>query len=158
MKYFQDDSVSPTLVKLEDGSIIVTEFKDSYIHRFDKNGKLMWIDSVGENGNIYSLAYQNNYLWCVYPNSNELKKFSLDSFREEHQSGSLTNGIFNYPEFAIVYGEMLYVCDMGNCRICDIDLDSYEVSEYLKFNEPTWEYFRIYGKEVVRLESGIYIL
>jgi hypothetical protein len=62
------------------------------------------------------------------------------------------------PEDAIVYDDKLYVCDMGNRRICIVDLNTNEVKEYLKFGEPTWEYFQINGKEIIRLQSGIYIL
>ncbi|MBU3182339.1 hypothetical protein [Clostridium psychrophilum] len=66
--------------------------------------------------------------------------------------------MFNSPEFAIAYGDRLYVCDMGNLRICIVDLNTNEVKNYLKFNEHTWEYYQIDGKEIVRLDSEIYIL
>ncbi|GAA0716417.1 hypothetical protein GCM10008905_00830 [Clostridium malenominatum] len=159
LKYFKNDVVGPSSVKLEDGSIIVTEYIDSYIHKFDRNGNLVWInESTGDYNNIYSIAYQKDFLWCVYPTVNMIKKFSLNTFREEKSIGEIINGPFNFPEFAIAYGDSLYVCDMGNCRICIIDLNTNEVTEYLKFNEPTWEYYQINGKEIVRLQSGIYIL
>ena len=159
LEYFADDAVVTSSIKLEDGSNIVTEYKDSNIHKFNGTGNLVWVnESMSEYGSIYSLAYQKDFLWCVYPTLNMMKKFSLNTFKEEIVIGELVNGPFNYPEFAITYGDRLYVCDMGNCRICIIDLNTYEVSEYLKFNEPTWEYFQIDGKEIVRLESGIYIL
>ena len=87
-----------------------------------------------------------------------IKKFSLNTFKEEISIGQLEKGPFELPEFTIVYEDKLYVCDMGNYRICIIDLKTNEVREYLRFNEPTWEYFQIDGKEIVRLESGIYIL
>lgn len=158
LNYFEDDELSPSTTSVDGGSIIVTEFKDSHIHKFDGSGNLVWIDvSMGQYNNIYSLAYQKDFLWCVYPTSNMIKKFSLNSFKEELSIDEFLDETFNFPEFAIAYGDRLYVCDMGNCRICIIDLNTNEVSEYLKFNEPTWEYFQIDGKEIVRLESGIYI-
>jgi hypothetical protein len=39
-----------------------------------------------------------------------------------------------------------------------VNIQTKEWSEYLKFNEPTWEYRQFNSKEIVRLESGIYIL
>ncbi|KOA19712.1 hypothetical protein CLHOM_18010 [Clostridium homopropionicum DSM 5847] len=113
---------------------------------------------MGKYDSIYSIAYDKDFLWCVYPVSNMIKKFSLNNFGEEISIGERINGIFNYPVSAIVYDNKLYVCDMGNYRICTVDLAINEVKEYLKFNEPTWKYFKINGKEIVRLQSGIYIL
>ena len=157
--YFEDDAVIPSSIKMEDGSIIVTEYKNSAIHKFDGNGNLVWVsDSMCKYDIIYGLAYQRDFLWCVYPSSNMIKKFSLNTFKEEITIGEIVNGPLNYPESAIVYGDRLYVCDMQNYRICIIDLNTNELSEYLKFNEPTWEYFQIGGKEIVRLDSGLYIL
>lgn len=135
LKHFEDNAVVPSSIKLEDGSTIVTEYKDSYIHKFDKIGNLVWVnDSMGEYNNIYGLAYQKGYLWCLYPNSNVIKKFSLDTFEEVTSIGGIIDGIFNLPENAVVYNDKLYVCDMGNHRICTIDLNTNKVKEYLKFN------------------------
>lgn len=76
LKHFEDDAVVPSSIKLEDGSTIVTEYKDSYIHKFDKIGNLVWVnDSIGQYNNIYGLAYQKGYLWCLYPASNVIKNF-----------------------------------------------------------------------------------
>ncbi|WP_207640903.1 hypothetical protein [Clostridium lundense] len=159
LEYFKDDSVGPSCVSLEDSSIIVTEYMNSYIHKFDENGNLVWInESMGNYESIYSLAYEKDFLWCVYPTLSTIKKFSLNTFQEEVSIGKIVDGVFNYPEFAIVYDDNLYVCDMGNYRICIVDLNTNEVREYLKFHEPTWEYFQIDGKEIVRLQSGIYVL
>lgn len=159
LKYFDNNVALRSYATMEDGSIVVTEFKDSYIYKFDKNGNLIWVnDSMGKYDSIYSIAYHKDFLWCVYPVSSMIKKFSLNNFEEEISIGERTNGIFNYPESAIVYNGKLYVCDMGNYRICTVDLATNKVEEYLKFNEPTWEYFKINGKEIVRLQSGIYIL
>lgn len=159
LKFFDNIPTLPSYVIMEDNSIITAEFKDSYIYKFDKNGNLLWINnSMGEYDSIYSIAYNNGFLWCVYPVSNIIKKFSLNTFQEVLSIGERQNGIFSYPEFAIVYDDILYVCEMGNYRICTVDLAQNEVKEYLKFDEPIWEYFRINGKEIVRLQSGIYIL
>lgn len=159
LKYFEDNAVVPSFIRLDDGTIIATEFKSSYIHRFDENGNLLWVnDTIGEYDSIYSLAYQKGYLWCVYSAANVIKKFSLDTFMEIVSIGERIDGVFSLPEDAIVYDDKLYVCDMSNRRICIVDLNTNEVKEYLKFGEPTWEYFQINGKEIVRLQSGIYIL
>lgn len=159
LKYFENDAVVPSSIMCGDGTVIVTEFKGSYIHMFDRNDNLIWInESMGSYNNIYSLAYEVGFLWCVYPTSNMIKKFSLNTFKEEVSIGGVIDKIFNLPEFAIAYDDKLYVCDMGNDRICIVDLGTNEIKEYLKFNEPTWEYFQINGQEIVRLKSGIYIL
>lgn len=159
LRYFDNKAALQSYTTTEDGSIIATEFKDSYIHKFDKDGNLLWInDSMGEYDSIYSVAYQKDFLWCVYPVSSTIKKFSLNTFEEVLSIGERENGIFSYPESAIVYDDKVYVCDMGNYRICTVDLHTNEIKEYLKFNEPTWEYFKVNGKEIIRLQSGIYIL
>lgn len=48
--------------------------------------------------------------------------------------------------------------DERNNRICIIDLKTYEIKEYFKFNDSTWKCFQIYGKKIVKLQSEIYIL
>ena len=42
----------------------------------------------------------------------------------------------------------VYVCDMGNKRICKINIETNEQTEYLKFEEPTWEYNLFRNKEI----------
>ncbi|MFT8349138.1 hypothetical protein [Clostridium saccharoperbutylacetonicum] len=62
LKYFENDAVVPSSIMCGDGTVIVTEFKDSYIHMFDRNDNLIWInESMGSYNNIYSLAYERKF-------------------------------------------------------------------------------------------------
>jgi len=47
---------------------------------------------------------------------------------------------------------------MNNNRILRIKIQTKEWIEYLKFNEETWEYRQFKGNEIVRLQSGIYLV
>ena len=144
---------------LPDGSVLVSFYQDSVIHKYDLQGELLWKnEDAGKWDTIYDIAVEDNFVWCAYPTSNTIKRFSLDTFREDVSLGGWEEKIFNYPETINVYSDSLFVCDMGSKRIIKVKLSSHKIEEHMHFNEPVWEYVQLKDKEIVRLDSGIYLL
>lgn len=65
------------------------------------------------------------------------------------------NGL-SFPEDVEIYKNQLYISEMGNHQILQVDLENYTQKVYRKFNEPTWAFFKNEFAEIVSLESGIY--
>jgi len=149
-----------------DGSLYLCYFVESKIYKFDKKGLLIRIyETMGCYDTIYDIVVENNSIWCAYPTSHTIKRFSLETEElevvvSEGSIGDYNGTIFCYPETIIQYGNNLYVADMGNKRVCKVNLDNYEVEEYLKFDSPVFGYERTKDMEFVWLNSStdIYII
>lgn len=143
-----------------DGSLYLCFFRESKIYKFGKNGSLIRIyKTMGCYDTIYDIVVENNSIWCAYPTSHTIKRFSLETEElevvvSEGSIGDDNGTIFCYPESIVKYKNNLYVADMGNKRVCKINLDSYEVQEYLKFDLPIFGYERTKDMEFVWLNSS----
>lgn len=149
--------------KLYDGSLITHFYQDSLVYKFDKHGNILWeTDCLGFD-TIYGISIQGKSIWCAYPTNHTIKRYSLDTFTEEVTIGdrepySFKAEIFDHPEDVFVHGNAIYVSDMGNRRVCKIDLTTYEIQDYLSVDEPVWSFWVMNNEEFVQLDSGIYRL
>lgn len=152
-------------IHLENGEYLTCIFDESIIYHHDIDGNKIKRYSIGQfnNGfdNIYSITLdRNGKLWIVQPTSHFIGQFSLDTEEELFRiGGDFENpDTFDHPEQIRAFGDYVFVCDMGNKRICQINIDSKEMTVYRKFDEPTWEYGQFKSKEIVKLHSGLYEL
>jgi len=153
MNYFQDN-ITDSCRSL-DGSVYVSYYQQSDIHKFDSNGNLEFIhQDIFDT--VYGFAVSEDLIWVVYPTRNTIKCYNLKTYKELYSIGDIEGTLFNLPESIYFYDELLYVCDMGNQRICTIDPESKVISSYKEFREPVWEYIRSNNYEIVRLKSGIF--
>lgn len=158
-------SVYTNCIKLSDGQFITCHFEASIIYLHDQNGKKIKEFNIGrlDNGfdTIYSIALDNNKrLWLTQPTSHYVGQFSLETEEELFSIGGDLEIAepFDHPEEVIIYDGFVYICDMGNNRICRMDIANKEIMEYMKFEEPTWEYRQFKGQEIVHLQSGLYVV
>lgn len=152
----------------KDGSVFVCSYRkvpfDSKVYQFDKNGVLSsQYDEMGKIDSIYDIQVEGTSIWCVYPTSHTIKRFSLVNGREEitiseGNPGLDRGSIFCFPESISIQENIMYVSDMGNKRICAVDLDTYVTSTYREFVQPVFGYFRASDAECALLNSGLYIL
>ncbi len=105
---------------------------------------------------VYGFAVYEDLIWVAYPTRNTIKCYNLKTYKELYSIGDIGGTLFNLPESIYFYDELLYVCDMGNQRICTIDPKSKVIGSYKVFREPVWEYIRSNNYEIVRLKSGIF--
>ncbi len=152
-------------IKLSDGKFITCHFETSILYLHDQDGKKIKEFNIGQFNNgfdtIYSIALdENKLLWLTQPSSHYIGKFSLETQEELFSIGGDFEiaETFDHPEEVIIYDGFAYICDMGNNRICRINTDDNELTEYMQFEEPTWEYRQFKGKEIVHLLSGLYVL
>ena len=149
---------------LEDGSVITHFFQNSWFYKFNNEGKMVWkTEKIGNFDTVYAIAIERNSIWCAFPTNHTIKRYSLETFEEEVSIGdeepwSFKAEVFDHPEDVYINRDTLYVSDMGNKRVCKVDLKTYEVTEYLKFNEHVWGYMVCGGRELVFLDSGVYVL
>ncbi|MEP6951649.1 MAG: hypothetical protein ABI863_20320 [Ginsengibacter sp.] len=152
-------------IRLDNGEYLTCLFSETKIFKHDRKGNKIKELSIGKYTTgfdiIYSIALdKNGKLWIAQPMSHYVGQFDLEDERELFRiGGDFENpGIFDHPEQVRAIDDFIFVCDMGNKRVCKINIETNEVSEYLKFEEHTWEYNRFKNKEIVKLTSGIYEL
>lgn len=154
------DSISESF-RYSDGSVLALYFGDSILHKFDSRGELLWKEPlVGEFDLVYGIAVQGDSIWCAYPVGNTVKQFSFSPQVQEIFSlgERCDESILSYPESVAIFEDTLYICEMGNNRISCLDLKTYKHYVYQAFDECAWEYAQVQGREIVRLQSGIYLL
>ena len=79
------------------------------------------------------------------------KKFSM-------RIGSKDSTSFNNPVSISKYDNELFICNKGSNKVRTINLKDYSVNDFRIFDEPVYKYLRSCGKEIVVLESGVYVL
>ena len=72
--------------------------------------------------------------------------------------GSKDSTSFNNPVSISKYGNELFICNKGSNKVRTINLNDYSVNDFRIFDEPVYKYLRSCGKEIVLLESGVYVL
>ncbi len=159
------DSAYTECIHLDNGEYLTCIFDESIIFHHDIDGNKIKKYNIGQfnNGfdNIYGITLdRNGKLWIVQPTSHYIGQFSLDTEEELFRiGGDFENpDTFDHPEQVRAFGDFVFVCDMGNNRICQINIDTKELTEYKKFDEQAWEYGQFKTKEIVKLNSGLYEL
>jgi len=62
----------------------------------------------------------------------------------------------SFPESICIFKDNLYISEMGNRKITKVSLENKEMSDYLNFEEPVWNFLKNNLLEIVYLDSGIY--
>lgn len=162
MVYFQEWSSSRSIS--QDGSIYVCYYQDSIIYKFDSEGSLVRkYEEMGQVNTIYDIVVYGDSIWCAYPTSHTVKKFSLgdgslEASISEGDIGMDSGTIFSYPESLTLQGNILYVSDTGNRRVCRVDLDTLVVDTHLKVDGAVYHYERLGDEEFVLVNSELYLI
>ena len=108
------------------------ELYEPMVARFgDRSTSRCW----DQDGSLYVCYYQESVIY----------KFD--------RSGSLLR---KYEEMGQV--DTLYVSDMGNEKVCRINLDTLEVETYLELDGPVFHYERIGDEEFVRVNNELFLV
>jgi streptogramin lyase len=144
---------------------LTCHFESSVIYRHNSEGKKVHHYDIAPISTgfdtIYSITIdKHDHLWLAQPSSHYIGQYDLKTELELFSLGGDYDNptIFNHPEQVRAYGDYVYISDMGNHRICKIDVYTKQLEEYLKFEEPAWEYAQFKGVEFVRLQSGLYVV
>lgn len=66
--------------------------------------------------------------------------------------------VLNFPEGISIYGNFIYIVEMGNNKISKLNMENKKLSDYFKSDEPVWSFQKNEFSEIVLLDSGIYEL
>ena len=72
--------------------------------------------------------------------------------------GSSQSTSFQNPVSISKYDNELFICNAESKKVRTINLKDYSVNDFRIFDEPVYKYLRSCGKEIVVLESGVYVL
>ena len=148
----------------QDGSLYVCYYQESVIYKFDGTGSLLSkYEEMGQIDTVYDIAVYGNSIWCAYPTSHTVKRFSLEDGSLEvsvsdGEIGMDRGSLFCYPESLRLLGNTLYVSDMGNNRVCRINLDNLGVETYLELDGPVFQYERVGDEEFVLVGDELYLV
>ncbi len=126
---------------------------------FSPDGEMMWSSDLNYQGcEITGVAADGRQFWSVVPSKNCIVSYSLSHKKFSMRIGSPESTSFQNPVSIVKYDNELYVCNTLSRKIRTINLNDYSVSDFRIFDEPVYKYLRSCGKEIVVLESGVYVL
>lgn len=126
---------------------------------FDDKGKLYWTGDLQYKGYpVSGVVSDGKYLWCVVPENNCIIRYSPTTEKIVLRIGGDSSTAFLNPVSLSLYDNKLYVCNYESCKIRTVNLKDFTVADYKTFDEPVYRYIKANDREVVELESGVYIL
>ena len=124
---------------------------------FSQDGNMLWSSDLRyHESEIAGVVCDGRYIWSVVPEQNCVVNYSLSHKKFSMRIGSLMSDSFQKP--VSKYNDELYVCNEKSQKVRVINLKDYSVKDFRSFDEPVYKYLRSCGREIVWLESGIYIL
>ena len=126
---------------------------------FDDRATLVWTgDLQYKEDLVQSLAVDGNNIWCCVPNQNSIIEYSIINKKVNMRIGGDNSTAFSNPVAIVRYDDELFVTNKDSCKVRIVSLKDYSVRDFRLFDEPVYRYIQTCGKEVVLLESGIYVL
>ncbi len=126
---------------------------------FDYEGKNTWVgDLLYHDCPVQDVAADGNQIWCTIPDQNAIISYSIAHKKFYMRIGGENSTAFSIPTSIIKYCDELFVCNAGSYKIRTVNLKDYSVRDFRTFDEPVRRYLRSCGKEIVQLDSGVYIL
>lgn len=134
-------------------------YSSGEIGLFDEKGKLYWTGDLQYKGcPISGVVSDGKYLWCVVPENNCIIRYSPTTEKIVLRIGGDSSTAFLNPISISLYDNKLYICNYESCKIRTVSLKDFTVADYKAFDEPVYRYIKANDREVVELESGVYIL
>ncbi len=126
---------------------------------FSPDGEMIWSSDLFYQGcEINGLAVDDTQIWSVVPDRNCVVSYSIPYKKFTMRIGSAESSSFQKPVSISKFDNELYICNLDSHKVRKISLKDYSVCDYRIFDEPVYKYLRSCGKEIVVLESGVYVL
>ncbi len=126
---------------------------------FSPSGDMVWSSDLNYQGSeINSVAADGRQFWSVVPDKNCVVSYSISHKKFSMRIGSPDSTSFQHPVSITKYDNELFVCNTESRKVRTINLNDFSVNDFRIFDEPVYKYLRSCGKEIVVLESGVYIL
>lgn len=147
---------------LPDSGSLRSSLPDSVVRHFSSSGQLLreFPTSIESTMCIESLTLdEQGHLWTTEPAFHHVAQYELAGAQKMYElGGSWEPGELSYPQEVICYGPDVFISDMGNKRLLQLNTRTKALSTYRTFTQFVWEYRRLRGQEVVRLQDGLYVL
>lgn len=147
-------------VTLDNGNLfIVSEKGDAKMVGTD--GLIHWEGAIRyKDCGPTAIAHFGHTLWASFAEKNALIRFNLRTMREELRIGGSIDSSFSYPEGIWIndHSGKLIICNSKARNLLEVDVKTYTVEEKAVFDEPVHKYLCIDGRELVILDSGLYLL
>ncbi len=126
---------------------------------FNDKGELYWTgDLQYKECAVSGVASEGKYIWCVVPDNNSIIRYSPSTEKIVLRIGGDSSTAFLNPVAISIYENTLYICNYKSCKIRTVNLNDYTVADYKTFDEPVYRYIKTNDRELVELESGVYML
>ncbi len=126
---------------------------------FDHTGTLQWTgDLQYHDSSLRSCAPDGTDIWCAVPDQNAIVRYSTKLERVDFRIGGINTTALGRPISISRYGDNLYVSCKDSNNVKRVNLKSYVVEDYRRFEESVLRYVRVDDNEIVILNSGVYLL
>lgn len=150
------DCITCDTEKLSNGDVVIL-YPTGEMGYFETQGKLKWTGDIYYNdAPVRGLSKDNDAVWCCVPQRHAIIQYNFNLEKISMRIGGENNTSFKSPVSVCTYNGNLYVCDCDGCAIRMVDLNTYDVSTYLSFNEPCYNFFVVMDRFFVVLKSGLY--
>ena len=126
---------------------------------FSPEGEMVWsCDLTYQGSEINDVVVDGSHIWSVVPDKNCVVCYSISHKKFSMRIGSADSMSFQQPISISKYDDELFICNLGSRKIRKISLKDYSVNDFRIFDEPVYKYLRSCDREIVVLESGVYVL
>ena len=126
---------------------------------FSPEGDMVWSSDLTYQGSeISGVVVDGMQIWSVVPEKNCVVSYSISHKKFSMRIGSADSTSFQQPVSISKYDDDLFICNLGSRKVRKISLKDYSVSDFRIFDEPVYKYLRSCDREIVVLESGVYVL
>lgn len=152
--------ITCSCVELENDRIfMVRDGGDAVV--YDARNKVEWQGTIRYKGEGPSgIAGAGSVVWASFYENNTLVRFNLRTMREELRIGGSNDSSFQGPK-GLWFDEStdkLYVCNHKAQNILEVNTKNYTVKCHAEFEEPVHKYLKASNRELVVLDSGLYLL
>lgn len=153
------------VAKFKNGEFLTVFYQEGIVRHHLVSGKIInEITSIHSplGCGIYGMTLDTNEnLWIAVPSEHYIGKFSISKGNELFSitgTPEMEPTIFNHPENIIAVEDKVYVCDMGNERIVEIDIESNRIIDDTKVKEPIYYFNKDINGFYYLFSSGLYFL
>lgn len=138
---------------------VAVAYTSGEIGLFDEKGVLYWTgDLQYRDSAVSGVAGDGKYIWCTVPDANCIIRYSPVTESIVLRIGGDASTAFLNPVSISSYDNKLYICNYQSCKIRTVDLKNYTVEDYKEFEEPVYRYIKSNDREIVELDSGVYMI
>lgn len=138
---------------------VAVHYKTGKLSIFSAAGNLILnSDLTYQDAVVECPAVDEKNIWFVVPEGNAVINYSPGEQSVLLRIGGGKSKAFDYPISVTKVLGTLYICNRNAHKIRTIKLEDYSVKDYREFDEPVYQYFQVYDKEYVVLDSGVWRL